>query len=107
MMWPRRCLHRRRECIQCGRENIDRQIAEAQAQNGGGPSKPGAVTDLQLRCGKRRPEARVIEFRTQEDIIAEIKEGRVDAYAATALGHRGIAPFLPSMALDRTRSRRR
>jgi polar amino acid transport system substrate-binding protein len=38
------------------------------------------------------PAERLIEFRTQEEAIAAIKEGRVDAFAATALGH-GERPF--------------
>jgi polar amino acid transport system substrate-binding protein len=40
------------------------------------------------------PAERLIEFRTQEDSIAAIKEGRVDAFAATALGHRALLASL-------------
>jgi len=36
------------------------------------------------------PAERLVEFATQEEIIAAIKAGRVDAYAATALGNRAL-----------------
>ena len=36
------------------------------------------------------PAERLVEFAAQEEIIAAIKAGRVDAYAATALGNRAL-----------------
>lgn len=36
------------------------------------------------------PSDRIIEFGAQEDIIAAIKAGRVDAYPNTSLGHRAL-----------------
>lgn len=47
------------------------------------------------------PSERIVEFAAQEEIIAAIREGRVDAYANTALGHRGLLASLndPDLAL--------
>lgn len=47
------------------------------------------------------PAERVVEFATQEEIIAAIKAGRLDAYAATALGNRALLATLkdPELAL--------
>jgi hypothetical protein len=55
--WPRRCVYRFGKSIQRGRKDIDRQIAEAEAQNGGGLSKPSTVTDLKIRRWESRPKA--------------------------------------------------
>ena len=40
------------------------------------------------------PVDRIVEFGTQEEIIAAIKAGRVDAYPNTALGHRALLASL-------------
>jgi polar amino acid transport system substrate-binding protein len=47
------------------------------------------------------PADRIIEFGAQEDIIAAIKDGRVDAYPNTVLGHRALLASLkdPDLAL--------
>lgn len=47
------------------------------------------------------PADRILAFDTQEEIIAAIKEGRVDAYAATALGNRALLAQLkdPDLAV--------
>lgn len=45
------------------------------------------------------PTELIIEFPTQEDAIAAIKEGRVDAFAATALGHRALLASLKDAGL--------
>src|ERR1700747_830913 len=55
--WPRRCLYRFGKSIQRGRRDIDRQIAEAEAQNSGELSKPSTVTDLKIRRWESRPKA--------------------------------------------------
>jgi hypothetical protein len=55
--WPRRCVYRFGKSIQRGRKDIDRRIAEAEAQNGGGLSKPSTVTDLKIRRWESRPKA--------------------------------------------------
>lgn len=47
------------------------------------------------------PTDRIVEFGSQEEIITAIKEGRVDAYPNTALGHRALLASLkdPDLAL--------
>ena len=40
------------------------------------------------------PADRIVEFGAQEDVIAAIKDGRVDAYPNTALGHRALLASL-------------
>jgi len=40
------------------------------------------------------PADRIVEFGTQEEVIAAIKAGRVDAYPNTALGHRALLASL-------------
>jgi len=40
------------------------------------------------------PAERIVEFGAQEEIIAAIKAGRVDAYPNTALGHRALLASL-------------
>jgi polar amino acid transport system substrate-binding protein len=53
----------------------------------------GVVKDtVQVGAAKAAgvPANRIVEFGAQEEIIAAIKQGRVDAYANTALGQRGL-----------------
>jgi polar amino acid transport system substrate-binding protein len=46
------------------------------------------------------PPERLIEFRNQDEIIAEIKKGNVDAYAATSFGHRALLASLKDPELE-------
>jgi polar amino acid transport system substrate-binding protein len=64
----------------------------------------GVVKDtVQVAAAKAAdvPTNRIVEFGAQEEIIAAIKQGRVDAYANTALGQRGLLASLkdPDLAL--------
>lgn len=45
------------------------------------------------------PADRIVEFGSQEEIIAAIKAGRVDAYPNTALGHRALLASLKDASL--------
>lgn len=64
----------------------------------------GVVKDtVQVAAAKAAgvPSARIVEFDSQEVIIAAIKRGQVDAYANTALGQRGLLASMndPDLAL--------
>jgi len=48
LLWPRRGFDRPGKRIQGVWQDIDRKIAKAQAQNGGGLPEPDAVTYLKL-----------------------------------------------------------
>lgn len=64
----------------------------------------GVVRDtVQVNAAKAAgvPDDRIIAFDAQEQILAAIKDGRVDAYPNTALGHRALLASLkdPELAL--------